>query len=245
MRHAKPKSELAIPSPCTQAWDGMTGTATKRHCESCQKHVHNFARMTPRQIDRVIAENRGHLCARITRRADGSLVTAQELAGSSFAAKAASLLLGAAISTAAAHAQSSSGEGKAIVSGRFTAPNGGPPPSQGYVVFAANGKSILEAKTDHDGRWKAEIEPGMYDVIFKTNVMFGERVNAVQLHAGEQQFSPVRGRMALNNLGVVDGTTGGEQYATMGQVVVLYRYPASYLLKHPIRYLKYLSHNSI
>jgi len=243
MRQLKSNSELAIKSPCTQAWSEMTGTASKRHCESCQKQVHNFAVMTPRQIDRVIADNEGHLCARITRRVDGSLVTARELGGSSFAARAAGLLLGAALSAVASHAQSTPSDGKAHVSGRFTAPNGGPPPAQGYVIFAANGQSIVETKTDHDGNWKAELAPGTYDVIFKTNIMFGERVNSVQLHAGEQQFAPVHGRFALNHLGIVDGTTGGEQYATMGEVTISYRYPVSYLFKHPLRYLKHLPHN--
>jgi len=241
MRRSKPGSEFNIESPCTQSWNEMTGSAAKRHCESCQKQVHNFAVMTPRQIDRTIAEHEGHLCARITRRADGSLVTAQELAGSGFAARAAGILLGAALSATAAHAESTSGEGQAVVSGRFTAPNGGPPPSQGYVIFAADGQSVLETKTDRDGNWKAEIEPGTYDVIFRTGPMFGERVNGVELHAGEQEFAAIHGHIAFGHLGLVDGFSN--TYTTVGEVSITYHYPISYLFKHPIRYLKHLPHN--
>jgi len=244
MRQRKPKFELAIESPCTESWDNMSGSPARRRCASCQKHVHNFAVMTRRQIERTIADDEGHLCARITKRADGTLVTAQELAGSSFASRAASLLLGAALSTAAAHGQSTPATGKAIVSGRFTAPNGGPPPAQGYVIFAANGQSILESKTDQDGNWKAEIAPGVYDVIFRASPFFGERINAVELHQGEQTFAATPGRFALGHLGLVDKYIDNTQTFTTGGVLVTsYRYPISYLFKRPLRYLKHLPHN--
>lgn len=241
MRFAVLHSKLKVESPCTQAWSEMTGGTAERHCESCQRQVHNFAAMTPRQINRTIFENEGHLCARITRRADGSLVTARELAGSGLSAKAATLLLGAALSTAAARAQSNPNAGKAVVSGRLTDLNGGPPPSQGYVVFASNGQSILETRTDHDGNWKAEIEPGTYDVIFKTGPTFGERVDGVQIHPGAQEFASVHGHFDYGHLGLVDSPT--ETFVTVGEVIATYRYPVSYIFKHPIRYLRHLPHN--
>jgi hypothetical protein len=241
MRQRRPKFELAIEPPCTESWDNMSGSAAQRHCTSCQKHVHNFAVMTPRQIDRTLADNEGHLCARITKRADGTLVTAQELGGSGFTSRVAGLLLGAALSTAAAHAQSNSADGKAVVSGTFKAQDGSALPGQGYVVFAANGRSILETKTDQDGNWKAEIAPGTYDVIFKTGPLYGERVNQVQLHTGDQQFATVHGRFAYGHLGLVDGPL--ETTVTVGEVAGTYRYPISYLFKYPLRYLKHLPHN--
>jgi len=242
MRFAVLHSKLKVESPCTQAWSEMTGGTAERHCESCQRQVHNFAAMTPRQINRTIFENEGHLCARITRRADGSLVTACELAGSGLSAKAATLLLGAALSTAAARAQSNPNASKAAVSGRFTDLNGGPLPSQGYVVFASNGQSILETKTDRDGNWKAEIEPGTYDVIFRTSVIFGERVNAVRLHAGEQEFSAVHGRVAYGHLGLVD--EANDTVTLVGEIgTSSYRPPVTYLFRHPVRFLRYLTHN--
>ncbi|MBB5059038.1 hypothetical protein HDF16_003761 [Granulicella aggregans] len=244
MRQRRPQLELAIESPCTESWDNMSGTLAQRHCSCCQKHVHNFAAMTPRQIERTLAENEGHLCARITKRVDGSLVTAQELAGSGFTSRAAGLLLGAALSTAAVHAQSTPTAGKAIVSGRFTAPNGGPLPAQGYVIFAANGQSIIESKTDQDGNWKAEIAPGMYDVIFRTSPFFGERINAVELHPGDQKFAAIPGRLALGHLGLVDRYRDNTQtFTTGGDLATSYRYPISYLFKRPLRYLKHLPHN--
>ncbi len=243
MRQRKPKFELAIESPCAESWDNMSGTAARRHCASCQKHVYNFAIMTRRQIERTIADNEGHLCARITKRADGTLVTAQELASSSFASRAASLLLGAALSTAAAHGQSTPATGKAIVSGKYIPPRGSVQNALGSVIFTANGESVLETKTDIEGNWKAEIAPGTYDVIFKTGPIFGERVNEVRIHAGNQEFANVHGRFAYGHLGLTD--TSSDTYTTMGAMVstTTYHYPVSYFFKRPLRYLKHLPHN--
>lgn len=63
-----------IASPCEESWTAMQGGSRERHCQLCDKQVHNFAAMTSREIERVVREADGKLCARITRRGDGSLV---------------------------------------------------------------------------------------------------------------------------------------------------------------------------
>lgn len=65
----------AIAKPCEESWAAMAGSARERYCELCDKTVHNFAAMTAAEIERLVARNEGKLCARITRRGDGSLVT--------------------------------------------------------------------------------------------------------------------------------------------------------------------------
>ncbi len=242
MRQGKPKFELAIESPCAESWNNMSGSPARRHCASCQKHVHNFAAMTPRQIEHTIANNEGSLCARITKRADGSLVTVEELRGPGFSSRAAGLLLGAAMSTTAVHAQSNSGSGKAIVSGKYVAPRLTIPPEPATIIFAAGGESVLETKTDVNGNWKAEIAPGIYDVIFKTGPFYGARVNEVQLHSGNQEFTSTPGRFAFGHLGLVDDAD--RTFTNMGTMATnRYHYSFTYLFKHPLRYLKNLPHN--
>jgi hypothetical protein len=68
-------SRLAIGSPCQTAWDGMQGDARRRHCRECDRYVHDLGRLTPREIEALIEASRGRLCARITRDAQGRLVT--------------------------------------------------------------------------------------------------------------------------------------------------------------------------
>ena len=91
--------EASIAKPCQQQWTAMSGSASARHCDSCQKTVHNFATLTPRQIERLVHQSNGHLCARITHREDGSIITGRE--PSTFRSEAASFVAAAllAIST--------------------------------------------------------------------------------------------------------------------------------------------------
>lgn len=65
---------LNVEKPCSASWEQMTGTAQKRFCSECNKHVFDFSQMTCQQIEAVSAVHQGNLCARITRRTDGSMV---------------------------------------------------------------------------------------------------------------------------------------------------------------------------
>ncbi len=68
---------LNVAKPCSASWEQMTGTAQKRFCSECSKYVFDFSQMTRHQIEAVTAVNQGNLCARITRREDGSMVMAE------------------------------------------------------------------------------------------------------------------------------------------------------------------------
>lgn len=60
---------------CPTSWETMSGTARKRYCTQCQKHVYDFSQLTPSEITALLAASRGNLCARITRHPDGSVQT--------------------------------------------------------------------------------------------------------------------------------------------------------------------------
>lgn len=235
-----PRLGVQIENSCLEAWETMHGTGQQRHCQSCNKHVHNFAAMTPGEIIRVIDASRGHLCARITRHSDGSLVSLNETERTIPVARVAGLALGMALVTAVGQAQTDTSAGKAVVSGRFTGPKGDAPPKGSEIVFVSNGISVLATNTDAQGGWSAQLDPGTYDVIFRSGPLFGERVNDVQLHAGEQTFSQIRGHFAYGRLGLEDNQ---ESTVTVGEMIATYKYPVSYFFKHPIRYLKHLPHN--
>lgn len=68
--------DIRIASPCSMSWDEMTGDEKRRHCGACDLDVHNFAAMTTREIEDLIAHAGGRLCARLFRRADGMILTA-------------------------------------------------------------------------------------------------------------------------------------------------------------------------
>lgn len=69
--------QLNVAKPCSASWEEMTGNHQKRFCAECSKHVFDFSQMTRQQIEAVTAVHQGNLCARITRREDGSMVMAE------------------------------------------------------------------------------------------------------------------------------------------------------------------------
>ena len=69
-------NELLVASPCPMSWDTMRGDDQARFSDQCQKHVYNFAAMTTAEGLALIARTEGEFCGRLTRRADGMLMTA-------------------------------------------------------------------------------------------------------------------------------------------------------------------------
>jgi hypothetical protein len=102
---------IRIASPCSANWEQMAGDDRVRHCTECRLNVYNFAAMTRSEAERVIEEREGRLCARIYRRADGTILTKDCPVGlrAAFwrATRVASVALAAIVSMRTAKAQSS------------------------------------------------------------------------------------------------------------------------------------------
>lgn len=66
---------VTIASPCTASWDAMTGNDQMRFCHQCKLNVYNLSAMTAEEGERLIREKEGRICARIYKRADGTILT--------------------------------------------------------------------------------------------------------------------------------------------------------------------------
>jgi hypothetical protein len=66
---------LRIENPCPADWEQMTGTAQKRFCQGCQKHVHNLSAMTTDEAERLVCQSAGELCIRYAYTASGDVIT--------------------------------------------------------------------------------------------------------------------------------------------------------------------------
>ncbi|BCM92004.1 hypothetical protein IAD21_03883 [Abditibacteriota bacterium] len=66
---------LEIAQPCRANWNTMTGDERARFCQSCKKNVYNLSEMTRDEAMRLIQEKEGHVCVRLHRRADGTVLT--------------------------------------------------------------------------------------------------------------------------------------------------------------------------
>src|SRR3954468_4131949 len=68
--------DIRIATPCRENWDEMPGDDRVRSCPACSRSVYNIAAMTSEEAAALIAGREGRLCARLFRRADGTVVTA-------------------------------------------------------------------------------------------------------------------------------------------------------------------------
>jgi hypothetical protein len=66
---------VQVAEPCNVLWDQMRGTDTARHCDRCNKTVHNLSEMSAADASALLAVRGSGLCVRFARRADGAVVT--------------------------------------------------------------------------------------------------------------------------------------------------------------------------
>lgn len=66
---------LRIASSCPASWETMAGDERVRFCDLCNLHVYNIAEMTTTDAEALIANTEGRICARLYRRADGTVIT--------------------------------------------------------------------------------------------------------------------------------------------------------------------------
>jgi hypothetical protein len=69
------KRQIKVPEPCTSNWEAMPGSNRWRYCAKCNRHVYNFSEMTIAEVERLISESTGRVCARIIQREDGTIET--------------------------------------------------------------------------------------------------------------------------------------------------------------------------
>lgn len=65
---------LRIASPCPVGWDQMAGDNRVRFCDQCQLNVYNIAELSRTEVKELIASSEGRICARLFRRADGTVL---------------------------------------------------------------------------------------------------------------------------------------------------------------------------
>jgi hypothetical protein len=230
MSRTKLPFELSIAKPCEESWAKMIGSLRKRHCESCERQVHNLAAMTPREIERLVVSTGGKLCGRITRREDGSLVTMEERPRASLVmqiAASSALALGTATATAQAPKREVATE-PAVLTGTVLKPDGSGPIAGAMIILSIGDSAKVLARSDQSGAFLVSAPAGQYDIHISEN--FGALVNisATNLHPGLQSLQPIR----LPENTYVVGTVSGE--------IVARRTFAS-VMRHPWSYLKYLA----
>lgn len=68
-------SRMRVASPCPANWEAMEGDERVRFCRLCDLHVYNVSELTRSEAESLVARTGGRLCARLYRRADGTVLT--------------------------------------------------------------------------------------------------------------------------------------------------------------------------
>jgi len=87
-------------SPCSADWKKMAGDERVRFCSDCNRNVYNFSAMTGREIESLLASREGRVCARLFRRSDGTILTADCPVGVRAVVRRVSRIAGAALTAA-------------------------------------------------------------------------------------------------------------------------------------------------
>jgi hypothetical protein len=168
---------VSIAAPCSADWDQMAGTDQVRHCTLCNKNVYNLSAMTRGQAEALLRETEGRLCARLYRRADGTVLTENCPVGLRAIGRRISRVAGAAMSavatlSSAAAAQfpffpipSALQEAKAAVSGVILDITGRGISDAKVVITQAGSKSRQLTNTDGAGSFRIEsLAAGAYTI---------------------------------------------------------------------------------
>lgn len=91
-------NKFRVASPCPVGWETMNGDKRMRSCDMCELNVYNISEMTEKEVRQLVMDSTERICARVYRRADGTVMTKDCPAGLRAYRKRAARYAGAALS---------------------------------------------------------------------------------------------------------------------------------------------------
>lgn len=179
-------NEIRIAAPCPVGWETMKGDERKRHCDLCSLNVYNISEMTRAEAKTLIRNSEGRFCARVYRRADGTVITKDCPVGIRAYRKKIAAIAGAALSMvlglfSAGFGQSdpkkqnepatTTGERKndntvknnAVISGKLTDDAGKAVPNTPVILILNGETDGVTQLSAEDGRFSfSGLKPGIY-----------------------------------------------------------------------------------
>jgi len=168
---------VTIAAPCPADWDQMPGTDQVRHCTQCNRNVYNLSSMTRREAEALLRETEGQICARLYRRADGTILTGNCPAGLRTIGRRISRVAGATMSAVATLSSATAAqfpmfpipsalrEARSSVTGLVRDATGQGISNAEVVVSRAGSELKLATTTDSLGHFRVEsLAMGSYTV---------------------------------------------------------------------------------
>jgi hypothetical protein len=153
--------QIKIASPCTADWEQMQGTEQVRFCAECKKNVYNLSALSRRDAEALIKQTNGNLCARLYRRADGTVLTEDCPVGLSIKITRVRRKIGWAVASALS-LSSAFAQDDAMLSGSIR--NADKSPAANVTVLIKGEQTKIETTTDEHGAFKVSVAPGAYTI---------------------------------------------------------------------------------
>lgn len=155
---------LKIASPCSADWEQMEGDDRIRFCGECKKNVFNLSAMSRRDAEALIEEKNGDMCARLYRRADGTVLTEDCPVGFSMKVTHVRRRIGWAVAGALSFA-SAFAQDSASLSGRVMDVTGAGVPRAMITVTDPKTGNAMQFRSDEAGKFLEKSLPaGSYTV---------------------------------------------------------------------------------
>jgi len=180
---------IKIASPCSADWEQMEGNDRVRFCADCKKNVFNLSAMTRRDAEALLNEANGNLCARLYRRADGTVLTEDCPVGLSVKIARVRRRVAWAATAAFSFATAWGQEKPAVLSGVVDdLALVGVANSQVTALNLESGKKST-ITTDKFGKFSFEtLDPGHYDVIARSPGFRDHTEKNVTVGPGERKL---------------------------------------------------------
>jgi hypothetical protein len=197
---------LRIASPCPAKWEQMSGDERARFCDLCNLHVYNIARLSRKEAEGLISKTDGRICARLYRRADGTIITKDCPVGLHAIRRRAAKVTGAVFATimslcaivvgqkpsskdksckqqvTIARKPSDSASDKGVVAGTILDPNGAVVAGAKVIITDRKTKQSRETESNSDGHFLiAGLTRGVYDLAIKSPGFTKLEMSAVTL----------------------------------------------------------------
>lgn len=202
---------LRIASPCSVSWAQMTGDEQVRFCHLCNLNVYNLGSMTQTEVTALISKSEGRVCARLYRRADGTIITKDCPVGLRAMRRRAARMAGAVFATllslcSAAFGQkqsssdqdpgkqsiistrtvSESASATGTISGAISDPQDGLIGGAQVTITDAKSKQSIVTKSNDEGKFRVSgLAPGAYELLVEARNSKTFKVVEVSLSAKE------------------------------------------------------------
>lgn len=190
-KHTANIDRLRIATPCPISWEQMTGDNHVRFCGHCQLNVYNISELSRTEAEALIASTEGRICAKLYRRADGTVLTKDCPVGlralrRRVTKRTAAIFAAIASFSSAAHGQSPSGkDGKTsctpqtritrtsatpdhaanVLSGTVVDANGAVIAGTKVTLTNVDTKKVSQTSSNDEGRFEFDfVEAGDYTV---------------------------------------------------------------------------------